>query len=82
MRKLIKSAYAIIATGLVGCGVSGEIQADFVSAQLIKVDTVYRHPAREKLLTWRCQNKVTFVSYVPMSLNYSVGTHYSVLLTK
>ncbi|GEO11084.1 hypothetical protein [Segetibacter aerophilus] len=82
MKKLITPAIALIATGLLGCGASREIQADFVSAQVIKVDTVYRYPRPEKVLTWQCQNKVTFFSFVPMSSTYAVGTYHSVQLTK
>ena len=83
MKRIIRVALPLAIAGVVtGCNSSREIQADFVTAQLIKVDTIYRYQSNEKQLTWRCQNNVEFVSFVPVSSVYKVGSRFHVLLPR
>jgi hypothetical protein len=72
----------VVGLAVAACNTGKEIQVNMVSAELIKVDTVYRHPRQEILLTFRCQNKLELVSFAPMYRHYQVGTRYQVLLTK
>jgi hypothetical protein len=82
MKTVRKIIPLVIVLAVAACNTGKEIQADMVSAELIKVDTVYRHPRQEIQLTFRCQNKLELVSFAPMYSHYQVGTRYQVLLTK
>jgi hypothetical protein len=69
---------------LVACGTSREIEVDFVSAELIKIDTVYRYPNHyQQLLTWRsAESNLQYVSYTPLSNVYSVGSRMLVMVRR
>src|SRR5688572_11779865 len=58
------SSFIVIAfaSALASCELHKELQADMVNVELVKMDTVYRFIQNQKLLTWRCQNGVEFVS--------------------
>ncbi|MDB5230496.1 MAG: hypothetical protein JWN76_1301 [Chitinophagaceae bacterium] len=71
------------AIGFAGCFSGKQVQADMVSAQLVRIDTIYRYPdKREKLLTWRSAYNVEYTSYVPMSSIFFIGTRMPMLVTK
>ena len=76
-----KVFWVALAAVLASCS-TREIQAEFVNAELIRVDTVYRHPKQEAVLTWRCKDKVQFVTFARLNHSYTVGTIFPVLLTK
>ncbi|HEX7847046.1 MAG TPA: hypothetical protein VF476_14695 [Chitinophagaceae bacterium] len=67
-------ATAIIA-GVMGCSFSKDIQVEMASAQLIKIDTIYRnYDAVQKQLTWQDENKIAYVCFAPMTQSIPVGT--------
>jgi hypothetical protein len=71
------------AIGFAGCFSGKGIQADMVSAQLVRIDTIYRYPDRsEKLLTWRSPDNIEYTSYVPLSTVLQIGTRMPMLVTK
>ena len=73
----------LTATGFAGCFSGKGIQADMVSAQLVRIDTVFRYPdKREQLLTWRSAYNIEYTSYVPMSTIFQLGTRMPILVTK
>ena len=80
MKRLFTLGIAVAT--FVACRSSREVQADFVSARLVRIDTIYRLQQSEKVLTWECKNSVNFVSFVGMNENYSVGSTFKVLLPK
>ena len=50
-------------------------QINMVRVQVIKVDTVMRHPDPLKQLTWKDQDDMEYISYVSIhNLTYIVGS--------
>jgi hypothetical protein len=83
MKKLMGTVLPIVLTGcLSGCRSDKDIQAEFVNAQIIKIDTLFRYETNKMQLTFQCQNNIRFVSFVPMNTRYKLGSTYQVLLTK
>lgn len=78
--KTILAAVSFIA--IIGCSTQKEIQVEMVQAELIKIDTVFRQPKEQKLLTWRGQDNVEYISFVSMNQTYSLGTSMMVLRTR
>ena len=66
---------------LASCYSPREIQVDIVSAQLVRIDTVFRYlnDKSQQVLTWRDNENIEYVSYVPLQASYTVGTRMSVL---
>lgn len=58
-----------------------EIQeVDMVKAQLVRIDTVWRHPERIKQLTWKDIDDIQYISYVPLRNEvYTVGSSMYVM---
>ena len=69
---------------LLACGTSKEIEVDFVSAELVKIDTVYRYPNNyQQVLTWRSsESNVQYVSFTPLTNVYSVGSRMLVMVRR
>ena len=65
-----------------GCYTEKTIQLHAVSVQLIKIDTVYRYPVREQLLTWKAEDGTSFVSYEDLDKPYVLGTRFMVMLKR
>jgi hypothetical protein len=83
MKSILKTALPLIAISMyTACSLERELQADFVEAELVKIDTVYRYTANEVVLTFKCRNRAEFVSFVPLESAYKVGSVYKVLLVK
>jgi len=74
----------IVAVILVSCYARKEIQVEMVSAQLIRIDTVHRYSEDDdkQVLTWRDDQNVEYVSYVPMRSSYQVGIRMAFLKTR
>jgi len=71
-------------TALAGCFSSREIQVEMVNAKLVRIDTIHRYSDVEsrKQLTWRDNQNMEYVSYVPLESSYAVGTMMAVLRTR
>jgi len=79
MKTMIVLLLALVA--LASCYSPREIQVDIVSAQLVRIDTVFRYvnEKTQQVLTWRDNENIEYVSYVPLQASYTVGTRMSVL---
>lgn len=79
--KTFIAALAIAMVTLSGCYSSREIQVEIVSAQLVRIDTIYRYAPDEQRqqLTWRDDQNTEYVSFVPLASTYLVGTKMAVL---
>jgi uncharacterized protein YcfL len=75
---------ALAAIVLAGCYSRREIQVEMVSAQLIKIDTIYRYAGDQtkQQLTWRDNENMEYISYAPLQNSYFVGTRMAVLRTR
>ena len=73
---------ASLATALLSCAVQKDIQVEFVHAELIKIDTVYRYPNTEQVLTWKTNENIHYISYAPLRQPYQVGTRMAVMVRK
>lgn len=76
----------IIAAALTGCYSRRQIQVEMVSAQLVRIDTIYRYNGEDEKvkqqLTWRDTENIEYVSYVPLQTIYQLGTRMAVLRTR
>jgi hypothetical protein len=79
MKAMIVLLLAMIA--LASCYSPREIQVDIVSAQLVRIDTVFRYmnDRSQQVLTWRDNENIEYISYVPLQASYTVGTRMAVL---
>ncbi|HUC80120.1 MAG TPA: hypothetical protein VMR70_04355 [Flavisolibacter sp.] len=60
-----------------------EVQADFVTASLIKIDTTTRYPnVQQKILTWQGANHVLYITYEHIETIVSIGTTRQVLVRR
>jgi hypothetical protein len=73
---------AAIALALFSCAPRNEIQVEFVNAELVRIDTVYRISGHEQVLTWRTPNNVQYISYASMEDVYLVGTRFPVMVKR
>lgn len=65
---------------LCGCFYPRELQAEVVSAQLVKIDTVHRyHNLHQQMLTWKDEYDIQYVSYASLTEKYVVGTRMPML---
>jgi len=80
----MKSILALtLSLALFSCTSEKEIQANIVDVQLVKIDTVSRFPnAMQKLLTWRSEQNVDYVTFEPINSQFRVGTRMKVMVTK
>jgi hypothetical protein len=68
---------------IIGCTAGKEVQMSFADVQLVKIDTVKRYPyLNEKLLTWQENNRVNYVTFVPVEAHYALGTHMRVMMRR
>ena len=73
----------VLVAVLFSCSVDREIQADIVDVQLVKIDTIQRYPnMKQKLLTWRSNSNIAYVTYEPMSSRFTVGSRMKVMVAK
>lgn len=73
---------AIIAIALASCATQRDIQVEFVNAELVKIDTVFRLNGHEQVLTWRTTDNVQYISYAPIDDVFLVGTRFPVMVKR
>jgi hypothetical protein len=81
----MKSVFCILAMAMFfACATSREIEVDFVDAELVRIDTVFRYPnTYQQVLTWRStESNVHYVSYTPLSTSYLLGSRMLVMVQK
>lgn len=71
-----------LAAVIAGCGTERAIQVNIEEAQLVKIDTIQRYNASEKLLTWRTSDQVDYVTYVPLLSHYTIGSKMKVMIKR
>ena len=67
---------------ILACGAPRDIEVEFVSAELVKIDTVYRFPnTYQKVLTWRSsETNVQYVTYTALNTDYLIGSKVLVMV--
>jgi hypothetical protein len=82
MKTVILSLLAVAT--LSSCYSSREIQVEMVSAQLVRIDTIYRYSETQtkQQLTWRDNLNTQYVSYEPLNRSYNIGTRMALLRTR
>ena len=70
---------AMVIIAVFGCSVGRDIQVEFITAKLIKIDTVQKFTLYEKLLTWEDDSHIRYISYVPMKNRVTLGTQMLVM---
>jgi hypothetical protein len=70
--KTLLLAMSLLAMG--GCSTPiKEIQVEMVTAELVKIDTIFRQANERKLLTWRDQDNIKYISFAAMDQTYPLG---------
>ena len=65
------------------CSGPHEVQAEMVSAQLVKIDTAFRYETNPRqMLTWRDNNDVEYVTYAPLANSFLLGSRMVVLVKR
>lgn len=55
-------------------------QADMVKAQVVNIDTIWRHPGIVKQLTWKDSDNIHYITYVSIYNEvYSLGSSMYVM---
>ena len=74
----------LLAAVIASCGTSERaIQMNIADAELVKIDTVKRYPnASEKLLTWRTEDQIDYVTFVPIASHYTLGSRMKVMIRR
>ena len=70
---------AMINISVLGCRTGKEIQVEFITAKLIKIDTVKRFTEYEKVLTWQDNDNIRYTCYLPMKKHVTVGMEMLVM---
>jgi hypothetical protein len=79
----MKALLLLLGTTLFSCAMQREVQADLVDVELVKIETVQRYPDLEqKLLTWKDENNISYITFEPMSTNYKIGSQMKVMIRK
>ena len=79
----MKALLLLLGIIIYSCGTEKEVQASMVDVHLVKIDTVDRYPNREqKLLTWRDENNINYITFEPMNNNYKLGDLMKVMVRK
>lgn len=72
----------LLATGIAySCTSEREVEVRMVNVQLVRIDTLTRYPnSQEKVLTWRSDDNIDYVTYEPMRVNYIIGSRMAVMV--
>jgi hypothetical protein len=64
------------------CGTFRDIEVEFVNAELVKIDTIFRYPdTYQKVLHWRStERNIQYVTYTPLDADYLVGSRMLVMV--
>lgn len=74
---------ATVVSFIVGCTGPKDLQMDLTDVELVKIDTVQRYPnSSEKILTWRDENQVNYVTFVPLETYYTLGSRMKVMVKR
>jgi hypothetical protein len=74
---------ATIAALFVGCAEEKQVQMNLTDVQLVKIDTIQRYPENtQKLLTWRDENHIDYVTFVPLETYYPLGARMKVMVKR
>ena len=78
--KTILAVAAIAA--LYSCSSPRELQAEMVSAQLVKIDTAFRTTNPTQMLTWRDDHDIDYITYAPLNNVFFLGSKMTVLIKR
>jgi hypothetical protein len=68
---------------ILGCTQEREIQMSMADVELVKIDTIQRYPnTAEKLLTWRSDDHVDYVTFAPLDSYYPIGSRMKVMVKR
>ena len=68
---------------IIGCTQEKEVEVSMSDVQLIKIDTIQRYPnASEKILTWRSDDNINYISFAPIETYYPLGARMKVMVRK
>jgi len=79
----MRTILAAVALALLcGCYSYKDMQVEMKSAELIKIDTIYRYDRQEQVLTWKSLDNVYYTSYAAMGPRFIVGSRVTVFVQR
>ena len=72
----------VVAATAVGCSSVKPLQMEIVRAELIKIDTVFRQQNEKKLLTWRDQDNIEYITFATMNQSFPLGVSMLVMRSR
>jgi hypothetical protein len=73
----------ILAIAVAGCGTERPNHMNNADAEVVNIDTVRRYANTfEKILTWRTVDQIDYVTFVPISSHYTVGSRMKVMIKR
>ena len=76
----MKTILALVILSLVACRSSREINVELVTAQVIRIDTIFKNTDEPKQqLTWRDSDNIEYICIVSMNQSYPLGVKYKLL---
>jgi len=80
----MKKTFPFFLTAIfIGCNSGKEIQMSMADVELVKIDTIQRYPnTSEKLLTWRDDNRIDYITFVPIETHYIIGARMKVMVKR
>lgn len=79
----MKTILAVVTVAVFyGCSSPRELQAQMISAELVKIDTAFRYSDPQQMLTWRDDNHVDYVIYAPLNNVFLLGSKMVVLVKR
>jgi hypothetical protein len=83
MKQTLPFLMAATIAVFVGCAGEKQIQMNLTDVQLVKIDTIRRYPENaQKLLTWRDENNINYVTFVSLEIYYTVGARMKVMVKR
>jgi hypothetical protein len=83
MKHVIPSvAFLLVTFAFTRCTPSRELQAEFVSAELVRIDTVERVNGQQLFLTWRCSNNITYVTQASTKSKFQLGNQMAMMVKR
>jgi hypothetical protein len=79
MKTIVAVAAVIL---LCGCYSFKESQVQMVNAELVKIDTIYRHEKHQQVLTWKTERNTEYISYAALGPVFTVGSRVTVFVTR
>ena len=83
MKTILVIATFLATVVVSNCSGPRELQAEMVSAELIRIDTAFRYASNpQQMLTWTDDNHVQNITFAPLNNSFLLGSKMIVLVKR